>query len=344
MLSSHKQLPIFLLAIWSGVGASSLEGETCGTSVLQRQHRSSPVDFLREGAETSALQWSSTLNGPDEERLVGHYAEPGPNAISWILLHIPKCAGSSTEFNLFAANSTRIPAGHGHWTSQDCIPSIYNMTSTMVDGDRRYVVMLREPRAHVQSMFYFCRDSKWGLMRTKEWQSDPALKDFTSWLAHYNDGSFDKTKNTFDCYSPLNFQARHFSCSGDGIAVTGPSPTATEAIDAMNAVDLVGIVERYQESICLFASTYLAALPLFCNCEDKEAWERFPSLSEESQDHFAVRHSTSEMNSYDIEMIDNMTKADAALYRAAVQRFLNAIDIAELKHGVRILCDREILS
>jgi len=336
-----KQLPIFLLAIWAGVGASSLVGETCGTSVLQRQHRSSPVDFLR-GAEISTLQWSSTLNGSLGTRLQGEYAESGLNAISWIFLHIPKCAGSSTEYALFAAGRTRIPAEHGHWSSQDCIPSIYEMTSTKIDGDRRYVVMLREPRSHVQSLFYFCRDSRWGLSRTKEWQSDPALMDFTSWLSYYNDGSYDRTQNSFDCYSPLNYQARHFSCSGEGITGSGPSPIAEEAIDAMNAVDLVGIVERYQESMCLFASTYMAALPPSCNCEDKEAWESFPRLSKENQGHGAAKHIGLEMTSHDIEMIDNMNQADTVLYRAAVQRFLNAIDIAEQKHGVRILCDRKI--
>jgi len=207
-------------------------------------------------------------------------------------------------------------------------------------------MFLREPRSHVQSLFYYCTESDWGLNMTENWQREPALSNLPSWLTYYSDGTYYMMNSTFNCFAPLNYQARHLSCSGKGINISlqDHAPQVQEAVDAMNALDVVGIVERYQESICLVAASTGRALPSYCNCEDEEAWATFPELDESiSRHNVTTKHGVNELSSHEIEMIDRINVVDTALYKAAVQRFLSDIDAAEQKHRVRILCNRDIV-
>jgi len=194
-------------------------------------------------------------------------------------------------------------------------------------------------------MFMECAYDGYGQEVTQEFAGAPQLSNFSDWLSWF---SGDFTSSDFNCYHPLNFQSRHFGCKN--LSLTSPFEChhawsedlplpINNVLERMRSYDVVGLVERMQESVCLLLDKATGELPAFCNCEDK-AWNDFPSMV---LTHKLPPHSVADLSSREVEMIDALTVADAVLWKASVERFLSDIDIVEKKHGVRVLCDRQIL-
>ena len=110
--------------------------------------------------------------------------------------HIPKTGGDSFKYLLRDELKRR---GRSFWSNEWC-PTRSNGTSTMV---------FREPRSHVVSQYFECRDSEWALGNRDKWATshgafprnstkrDP-YAGFKQWIRHFaNNGDDD-----FGCYDP----------------------------------------------------------------------------------------------------------------------------------------------
>merc|ERR1719265_159183 len=108
------------------------------------------------------------------------------------------------------------------------------------------------------------------------------------------------------------------------------------AINNMMATDVVGLVEAYQESICLFHAVYRGILPQYCNCADLESWNTFEPTH---KDHgVGYYKSLSDYAPEVLSKIDVFTAEDRILYNKATQRFFRDIQAAEARFGMKILC------
>lgn len=213
--------------------------------------------------------------------------------------------------------------------------------------EQRASVMLREPRAHIYSLYTMTCCSWWG-RKERGHAEFPQLDNVTAWLTWFLKSNMtwggtraSKDPKIFFTYHPLNFQARHFTCLSDPHQVTLPEPSIDSVLESFrHNYEFVGILERYQESVCLFTSMASGKLPAYCDCDDPESWSTFPDRHEKFD---VPHHHITDLTSNDIKMIDALTSKDAVLYAEGVRRFIKDIDLAEQKHGQRILCDRDIL-
>jgi len=99
----------------------------------------------------------------------------------------------------------------------------------------------------------------------------------------------------------------------------------------------VGLSERYQESVCLFASKISPEreLPEFCNCADRVAWRSFRSINITYK---YPRHSLSDLSAAELKLVDELTRDDVQLYQAAKGRFEAEVRELEQERRVKILC------
>ena len=142
--------------------------------------------------------------------------------------------------------------GFTFWSNEWC-PRRSNGTSGM---------LFREPRAHVVSQYFECRDSEWALGNRDKWATshgafprnstkrDP-YAGFKQWIRHFaNNGDDD-----FGCYDPRDMQARYVTCSCERTCahhLTQPHPTPARAAAGLAALDVVGVMEHFLDaSACL---------------------------------------------------------------------------------------------
>jgi len=264
---------------------------------------------------------------------------------TWGFVHIPKAAGMSFQEQIKGL----LPQGDSLVSCMFCCHAHMEqqlLQAGVAAAARRHAIMFREPQAIVYSQYLECV----GEMHDLGVQdiSNEMFSNVTTWLTHFAD-----TNTTFDggCYNPVNLQSRVFECfDGQHHALKGNDRQhhALSGNDRPLPIDVllegytfVGIVERYQESTCLFAFLASGSLPEYCDCEDHAMWETFPAIQ---ITHGVKKHSVSDLSNHDVEMIDAITDKDVLLWQAAVQRFISDIDKAEQETGTRILCNRQIVS
>ena len=293
------------------------------------------------------------------------------------LLHIPKTAVTSAlkDFHALPGYSTRGDPVFGIRFQQQQPVRIVTSEGCFGRGDELglpVATFLREPRAHVVSQYYHCRLSEdheygWGSMpgTIDEWvaswaQSTPKDREALAVAPTcYHAGVPDP----YCCYIPWNQQTQRLTCTEmpglahpaltwtgdaridnsstwpvDGARVA-PQLNETLALANVRRARFIGLVEAYQESLCLFAATTagVGALPAWCDCEDQEAWGRFVSMDDT---HGNYTHPPPDALPAEVlEQIDEMTAKDRMVYEAMVGRFMQDVASVERTSGQRILCD-----
>jgi hypothetical protein len=151
----------------------------------------------------------------------------------------------------------------------------------------------------------------------------------------------------YKCYDPFNMQSRYLTTDRrkeGGHIATHPFhrfPNAADAIQAMSsAFEVVGIVEYYAASICLWE--YHAGgrrfLTRACQvCVDGKLLLAHKPQSHES--HGVPPHSVSAISKETLQKIQqNLTVIDQQLYQASLERFLRDVDVVFQETGVDLLC------
>mmetsp|Transcript_109930 Transcript_109930/g.328695 ORF Transcript_109930/g.328695 Transcript_109930/m.328695 type:complete len:366 (-) Transcript_109930:49-1146(-) len=177
--------------------------------------------------------------------------------------------------------------------------------------------------------------------RILAWSSPPfspeqSFLDEKDWTSLDGGGTiWHHAKVPFQCYSPLNFQTQRLTCSKP---MEWPErPNFELALQRVESTWFVGLVEKYQASVCLLrAKLGEAPLPPYCDCRDPKKWATFQGSHENM-----VGHTTnfSAMSKETIREIDKLTTLDRQLYKAGMRRFLREIREVEEAHKTKLLCN-----
>jgi hypothetical protein len=202
------------------------------------------------------------------------------------------------------------------------------------------MTILRSPRTHVLSQYFECASSDDWIFAAKG-QVERIPKTFQeyvrSWALWQEQGNvsgyWEYSSDVLECYRPISLQAMRYTCAGPFIWPA--SINSTEAVANMMDTEYVGIVEAYQESLCLFHAKLTGALPSFCDCSNATAWA---SYQHQSESHGETPHSLTDYAADVIADIDTLTHADRILYMAAVKRFEEDVRGVETHFGTKILC------
>lgn len=157
---------------------------------------------------------------------------------------------------------------------------------------------------------------------------------------------YDKRKQgkrvAFCCFNPIDLQSYRLSCPADTSSASSFQRREFAEVDKdlvlknLRSIDFVGLVELYQESLCLLQVHALGKLPEYCNCQNAQAWNKFVQVRPES--HGVERHSLSDYSAETLQKVDELTAIDSLLYAEAVSLFKRNVEKVETTFGVKILC------
>jgi hypothetical protein len=206
--------------------------------------------------------------------------------------------------------------------------------------------------------------------------AEPLIGGFRTWLRHF-DAGWVASQGDWHCYHPRSMQARAMTCSLGkntsthhvlGGSASNAFPDGNAAIRAMRAIDHIGVVDLFYESWCVLLHTVgTAPLPASCDCRHTPARRRaaaafYPSQpwdpvplkrrDDDTTDHAADEihydhsqpgeaippHSVASLPPDVLKLIDALTRADQALFRAGAVRLVAAAAAAEKETRVPILC------
>lgn len=147
------------------------------------------------------------------------------------------------------------------------------------------------------------------------------------------------------CFDSASFQRRIPLCGGSASQVRVPTNRAQicdnlgKAMAQLEATRFVGLSEKYQVSLCLFAAlaTPSTDLPVFCNCADELAWSSFGDRAKVMEQDIADP-TTYELTAQELKHVDAMVANDTLLYAAAKERFERDVRAVERERRVRLLC------
>jgi len=236
-------------------------------------------------------------------------------------------------------------------SKEACMKHLLNASGTSVEEYRKMktpgtflVTLLREPVAHVQSMFFKCKyNFKAHKLGLKEQLS---MENISGWVQHYIS---DPTDN-WSCYNPANMQTRAFSCNRDlwhdhtaanftakdGWTGMDAKHTFESAKENMDMFDFVGISERFQESLCVFSAVVTSRAPSWCNCSNTETWAAHKVTHHRSGKY--PNHKVSDLTETQRELIQTLTSEDDKLYKLATKRFDAQIAKYEAQGILKLSC------
>lgn len=233
-------------------------------------------------------------------------------------MHIPRTAGASFAQDML----TTLPKTVGIYSWETCFPEYVR-----VFGDDVYkrparlggiATMLRNPDNRVYSQYM------------ANMSTDVNSMNFSTWLQHFEAMPTDG----FSWHHQVSMQSRSFTCQPHDFQNESEHDWK-HAVTNMNGIGFVGIMEHYQESLCLLHVQLDLQLPSWCNCEDQASWSSF---KQSSINLGKGEHHVPELRTEERELLDNITQYDWHLYQAATDRFLEHIQAAEERSGVKILC------
>ena len=272
-----------------------------------------------------------------------------------VLMHVPKTAGTSLRIELIHSGlasemEKREPSQHKNASlaAESCFSDLYRGA-----GRAMHVTLLRNPRDHVLSQFYECRDSRWFKLVAPAF---PRNESFERWVMRFATLGARKTTGCgvhgdYGCYNPINLATRQFTCrrrrgcppfregeSAHHLSKEDVLGSVGSAITNMELLEVAGLTELFAESWCLIEYRMRGRLSSGCACED---------AAEEAPRHAFIRHdvathSVAALSSRLLAAIDAITALDQVLYRAAVVRFLRDVRDVESRAGVRILCEARL--
>ena len=246
--------------------------------------------------------------------------------------------------------------------------------------------LLREPRSHVLSMFMQCYQNTYKKAEystafhrnaSGDFGGDAEMQElsrrvnsFRAWITNF--AAWNRGDQDFQCYVPINLQARQLTCPGDRatdepyapapvidsyqsawyVASTDPDPqdgNLAGALAALDEISVTGVLDALEETACMVHYKVTGGvLHPGCECGSSDGGGGAPSeaVSMEAKRPVMAYHERHGLDTlhYDVlpddlqEMVDAVTRVDDEVYRAAVQRLLIEVGRVESATGKIILC------
>lgn len=239
------------------------------------------------------------------------------------ITHIPKTAGVSLESTVRAFRNYTVLSTDG-FQDEQCYPVWH-------DAAAINMVLLRRPRDHIVSMFLECRyrhGLRVGLGRNPYFRAaierhNDTEEGLLAWLSTFIGGN----PHSLPCYDPRNLQTRAMSCSSHGAGASHaftPNVSLVAALHNLNTVDVVGVTEAFDESVCLLRQRIDGVLPQYC-CGIRDGGLH-------RNQHIASGLSASTLSENAIAHVDTVTALDHELHAVATEmvtrQFSTALKVA----------------
>jgi hypothetical protein len=246
---------------------------------------------------------------------------------SFFHLRIPKAAGQSFRSDALL----HLPEGSSLTSEEGCF-------ADAIHHGQPLLALVREPRAHVLSMYMHCKTS-----RDHEHAARALMPaSFEEWLQSWVRLRSEGSTSGFCCYNPVDSQSFRFECAAGSNSMRRQCRPNLEvdgelALKNMQLAGFVGLTEFYKESICLLHVQANNELPESCQCAGEGAAS--PPLKLHAYSHGVQPHSIMNVSETALQLIDSLTIWDQRLYKEAKTQFMAAIHDVEETYKTKILCN-----
>jgi hypothetical protein len=316
------------------------------TISLQRHNPSQPV-VAATPSNTSNNEIVTFKDGQEEDKkelVLTHY-----------LGHIPK-SGTSYAFGALSKLLYRMPEYHEYirvhgqyrtcnegavmvrkWRNKftyeyrdsRCTLWMTEPGSYSSDAQHGYVI-LREPIGHTVSMYFHCTES-----RDHHRMAYRMPSTIDEWIQAWHDAQNNQTKarenKYFQCYDPLDFQARTIAFD-----------PALGKEDIRKKWDIIGDNAQMDKTVCLILIKYSGWVPKECDCTNQRrrlgndlAYD--PNTHAHGVQHHGASFQTTPKQQ---QMISDIRRIDLQLYDLVVKEiFPEQVREVEQEHNITI-CDK----
>lgn len=268
----------------------------------------------------------------------------------WVLMHIPKTAGSS-----FLKDSPALLPKGTVLKGNEEMPWYGMKHAERRTQGSALAVFFRNPVSHVYSQFLECKYDGWGKEQTNgtgfpRGDEEKPADGFGQWVSHFlaqrpegNETVLNQSAlGFFGCYNPWNMQARYMGTQfGHNTDVAYLEPPLEPAKLNTRSTHFVGIQELYSESLCLFRFSATGRMPESCKCGG------FGALGKKTGTkiaHSVPPHSVSDLPSGLVHNVSRLVEIDAQFFRWSLDLFERRLRKAQVDSGVQVVCEDRLVS
>ncbi|CAK9114469.1 unnamed protein product [Durusdinium trenchii] len=293
--------------------------------------------------------------------LIGMEPFQNPKATkSYVLIHIPKTAGSSLRGD---GKAVVAPAEFKLNFESSWVRTVH--AEDQVD-----MVMLRFPLDHVLSQFMECKyDQAWKpspLVPTHGVAGHGTYGGFEEWVDHFLKMQSTASlvsypvcrevlqmgqhaelkaecqrmqKAAYDCYNPWNMQTRYLSEFWDHFALSSSlEPKLAPAVAHLKHT-VTGVVEFYNETLCVLYFQRHGTVPSSCSCGGAGA---LPDRESRPVLHGLPHHALSELPTAVVKRLHGLIRQDAQLYAMGLHRLEEEAKKVREATEVEIFCEEPL--
>lgn len=207
------------------------------------------------------------------------------------------------------------------YSSETSYPSTITATTLF---DHVYTTV-RDPKSHVISQYFHCKESVHHRDRAKF--MPPTLQEWLdAWvLAMGDESKIRENENKFQCYNPINLQSSYVRFDPD------VQPTAEK--DLLERYDVIGTSDEMVKSLCATFISYQGYVPEKCDCTDTTLRKR----RMDRYDHGVSHHGSSyETTLEEDEAIAKLTQKDLQLFEVSQKVFEKQVLGLEEMFGIKV--------
>jgi len=225
-------------------------------------------------------------------------------------------------------------------------------------------VIFRDPRAHAMSQYMHCRMNPYSCPTLNDHTAHPFPRDedvatgFSKWISHFAYEGYIRESGAFNCFNPINIQARYLTCAVRGEADKALMPQSGEqkwddfffqtahyigsndriipnltlSLERLESMQVVMVTEALPESYCLLIYKAEGSLPSGCACDSPQP---SPLVSET---HGLPSQSLDILDQETLRKLDKVTWVDKMLHKRAIHNFFNDLRDMEVEAGVLVMC------
>jgi len=238
------------------------------------------------------------------------------------------------ELSAFPGNIPLFDTKTRHKCTAYTIESDYNTRANYT------YTILREPKSHVLSQYFHCKEStdhqahRHLMPSLDEWlqywynetinNNTSSFNDFVSWKEEVYG-----TDNKFKCYRPVNLQSRLLRINNT-ILLEDDLDAAMKDIESKFTI--IGDNSQMMKSMCSIITRYSNIVPDQCDCSVDETQRLLSSFDHNVKHHGDNFNITNQQR----EWIDEITKADQKLYKYGKIIFARQVEQLEKEFDVKL--------
>ena len=222
---------------------------------------------------------------------------------------------------------------------QQC--SMYMTESHFSDVPQHVYSIIRDPREHIVSAYFHCKESKHHGKKLGHLMPDTLEEWLNAWVKTKRVGKAQALKRMegYRCYNPINMQSSLL------LSPASPPSYGEESAPVVSLsketlaerFDVLGLTSQMDKSLCLIFIRWTGIVPDRCNCSQNAEGKEVLAHHGAIHSHNVTNHGgTHEHTKEQLKAIEELADVDMKLYAVAEELFAEQVAEVERKFSIKL--------